>query len=88
LFILTGLRKFALIRKEGMESTELKKGWKCSSDRSTRNSLRFPVKINILENDRKVEDIRVDVRFDGWEAKRTGCTLCPKACLLINSTET
>jgi hypothetical protein len=52
-----------------------------------RTSLRFPVKINLLENDRKVEDIKVDVGFDGWEAKRTGCAWCPQACFLISSTE-
>jgi hypothetical protein len=41
------------------------------------------VKINNLENDRKVEDIRVDVRFDGWEAKKTGCAWFSQACCLL-----
>jgi len=65
-------------------------GWTCSSNRRycTRTSLRFTMKINLVENDRKMEDIKVDVRFDGWEAERTGCAWCPQACLLISSTET
>jgi len=46
------------------------------------------VKINLLEDDRKVEDIKVDVRLDGWEEEKTGCVWCPQACLLIDSTET
>jgi hypothetical protein len=54
----------------------------------TRTSLRFPVKINLLDKDRKVEDIKVDVRFDRCEAERSDCAWCPQACLLISSTET
>jgi len=41
------------------------------------------MKINLLENDRKVEDIKVNIRFDGWEAERTGCAGVPRhVCLL------
>jgi hypothetical protein len=45
------------------------------------------VRIEVLENGRKVEDIKVDVRFDGREEERTGCVWCSQACLLISSTE-
>jgi hypothetical protein len=54
----------------------------------TRTSLRYPVKINLVENKRSVEDIKVDVRFDGWEEERTNYAWYPQACLLISSTET
>jgi hypothetical protein len=46
------------------------------------------VKIDVLEIGRKVEDVKVDVRFDGREEERTGCVWCSQAYLLVNSTET
>jgi len=54
----------------------------------TRTSLRFPVKINLVENKRNVEGIKVDVRSDGWKEERTDYAWYPQACLLISSTET
>jgi hypothetical protein len=66
----------------------LRKAGRVAPIEGTRTSLRFPVKINLVENTRNVEDIKVDVRYDGWEEERTNYAWYPQACLLISSTET
>jgi len=66
----------------------LRKAGRVAPIEGTRTSLRFPVKINLVENKSNVEGIKMDVKFDGWKEEGTNYAWYPQACLLISSTET